>query len=276
MRPTSLVFTTLALGLLAGTAAAQECPSYLGTKVQPQSFNVVSAQMSRLPRTKDEYETTAAFEARQTAAASALPGHFVVSTPLDMKYVEYDADARKLRIKTYAIDNTRTNYSGVFGFGSPLAGKVTFSSENINVVVETTEKRNGSYAAKNAFGAEVQVQRVKRSTKAVFDRIGAYYENLFFDSRGYITGMPTAIAEFPDATPEFAKDFKRLTRAALVVVPKAPFYAKGPVPWGEPTATSPFEIDETLEVVIADIRCVLLVDPTGQVQGSIATRTGQH
>lgn len=77
---------------------------------------------------------------------------------------------------------------------------------------------------------------------------------------------------FRDVTLEMAKDIKTTARAAIVYVPKAPYFAKGKYPWGKPTIDGPLEIDETIEVAIGDIQCALFLSLQGKVNGAVATR----
>lgn len=115
------------------------------------------------------------------AAALSSQARQVISVPLDLKYVNYDADAQALNVSTYAIADTNTDYTGVFGFGTAYYDKVKFvASSLINIVTSQPEKVVGTYKAQNSFGAAIRVTRMTRSTQALFERAAKYGEDLFF------------------------------------------------------------------------------------------------
>lgn len=269
-----LTLTAVVIGICALPAqakAATDCPSYLEQVVNPVTFDVLAAKVSKLPSKKDEFETTAQFESRVSDALNGQPETYIVSIPFDSEHVIYDADAQRLRVNSYAFDNATTKWNGVFGYGTPFDGQVKYSPlGNVDIVVSETKSLAGSYQGSNAFGVKMKVQKERRTTKAIFDREAKYGEDLFF-APGAPVGHSPVVLDF-EATPELARKFKPKFRAALVISPKPPFHAVGKVEWGEPTIKRPLDIDETLIAVIADIQCALLTDETHRVAASITTR----
>lgn len=255
-------------------AHAEECTAYIGKTIHPVSIDVVIATVSNLPNAKWEFESSKDYEDRLAKAKSGTPPIFIVASPLDEKQIDYDADNKKFRIKSFAIDNINTTYDGVFGYGTLLYEKVKYSNrDNIDLVVSTVESKNGTYRAKNMFGVDVKVEKVNRTTKAVFEREAVYGEDLFFPPQPYgSASRSNVIVEFSDTSPDVARKTKSSMKAAIVIAPKPPFYAKGKVGWGEPTLEAPIDIDETLEVVVADIKCVLITNQDGKVNVAIPTR----
>ena len=153
---------------------AAECTSYSGQSVTPITLDELMSVVSKLPNVKDEFETTQAFEARVASATAGMDRPHIVWIPLDPKYINYDADARTLSVKIYALSNEMTDYYGVFGYGTPYHGKIKTSTlgSHINVVVRRPEERDGSFTAQNSFGAVANVTRVIRRTQALFEREG--------------------------------------------------------------------------------------------------------
>lgn len=269
-----LVVFILSHLLCQGLAHAEECNAYVGKTIHPVSIDVTIATVSKLPNAKGEFESTKEYDGRLAKAKSDMPSKFIVTTLLDEKQIDYDADNKKLRIKSFAIDSINTTYDGVFGYGTQLYEKLKYSNrDNIDLVVSTNESKNGTYRGKNIFGVDVTVEKVKRTTKAVFERESAYGEDLFFPPQpSGSASRSNVIAEFPDIPPNVARKIKGSMKAAIVIVPKPPYFAKGKVSWGEPTIEAPIDIDEALEVVVADIQCVLITNQDGKVIAAIPTR----
>lgn len=263
-------------GVWVANTNAAECTRYSGQTVTPGTVDDLLAELAKLPNLKDEFETTQAFETRMAAATSGAQQLRVVWVPVDSKYVTYDADARKLSVHVYALANERTDYYGVFGYGTPYDGKVKTAlgtlGTNINIVLRKPEEKDGSFTGQNSFGAVTNVTRVKRSTQALFEREGARGEDLFFPNEGAAAARKRLIVEFPETPVDIAKTVKATLKAAVVVVPKWPFYAKGKVSWGPPTVQRPTLLDESLEVAVVDFQCALLTDGTGKVFAAIDTR----
>lgn len=265
----------VASSTLMAHASDGQCAPYLGQTVTPGTLEDLLVDLQKLPSIKDEFETTAAFDARIAAASTGTSGQRIVWVPLDKKYVGYDADTSKLSLQTYALTNENTKYSGVFGYGTPLVDKVRFDSglgSNINIVVHKPETTSGTFVGQNSFGASTTITRVKRHTLALFEREGAMGEDLFFPNRQTGTALKQIFAEFPDTPVEVAKKVKTELMAAVIIVPKWPFYAKGKVSYGRPSIARPTDIDETLEVGIVDFQCALLTNSVGKVFGAIDTR----
>lgn len=266
------VFASIAWTTHAGAA---DCAQYLNQVVIPGTLEDFLADLERLPNTKGEFETSAAYEARMAAALAGVAGPRIVGVPMNLQYVAYDADASVVTVKTYAVSNENTDYSRIFGYGSPYEGKVPYASSvgsNIHIVVRKPETTDGSFTGQNSYGATSNITRVKRQTLALFEREGARGEDLFFPTGAAATARDQVIAAYPNTPVDVAKKVKSSLTAAMVVTPKWPFYAKGKVFYGPPTMRRPIDIDETLEVGVVDFQCALLMNPEGKVFGAIDTR----
>lgn len=271
----ALGFAVVCFSWATNTQAAG-CTGYAGQTVAPGTIDDLLVELAKLPSLKDEFETTKAFEARMAAATAGTEQLRIVWVPLDSKYIKYDADARKLSVQVYAMANERTDYHGVFGYGTPYDGKIKTAlgtlGTNINIVVRKPEETDGSFTGQNNFGAATNVTRVKRYTQALFEREGERGEDLFFPNEAAATARKHVIVEFPETSADIAKIAKAAFKAAVVIAPKWPFYAKGKVLWGPPTIQRPTLIDESLEVAVIDFQCALLTDGTGKVFAAIDTR----
>ncbi|WP_260685056.1 energy transducer TonB [Variovorax sp. KBS0712] len=257
---------TTACALFSQAYAQEACSSFDGQIVQPVRANVLWKRLASIPNVKGEYETTEAYEARVANALGDLAGQVIVDVPIDSKFMVYDADANRLDVQSYAFSNGTTKYSGVFGYGTPFDGKIKYGmSGNKDVVYPSEEVRLGSYLGVTALGAKVRVSKIRRTTKAIFEREARWNEGLFAN--------PKAAMSFDNITPATARQMKATAKAAIVYSPKAPYFAKGKFPWGEPTLEGPMDIDETIEVAIGTIHCALLLDSTGKVYAAAATTT---
>lgn len=226
---------------------------YLGKKITPVSFEYVKNILTTIPKIKSEYETTTTFHSRQSEVLKNVPKIFVLQVPLDKKYVKYNADEQLLIIDTYAVDNANIRYEGVFGYGTPFYEKIDYINDrNMDVVISSKEYFFGSYWASNAFGVKAKVSRSKRITSAVFDGVGA-----LFDRDDYLAKLKANRTQ--------AQLIKASLKAALVIMPKYPYYVRGKVLWDDPTIYSPLDIDEDLNVIIADIQFVLITDSVNNV-----------
>lgn len=172
MRPfLKIPFLVLVLTSSSYVNAEDLCDRYIAQTVQPLQASGFWKRLANVPTVKGEYETTAAFEARAASAMNQIAEPVIIEVPLQRKYVLYDADANRLNVQAYAFANGTTQYDGVFGYGTPLSGKIKYgTSDNIEVVLPSEEKQMGSYVGISAMGAKIRVTKIKRATKAIFER----------------------------------------------------------------------------------------------------------
>lgn len=260
---------TLALAGLSCANAQDICASYVAQTVQPVKASVLWRQLTGVPTVKSEYEASPAFEDRVENAMASIASPVVVEVPIQRKYITYNADANRLDVQSYAFSNGTTQYSGVFGYGTPFYESIKYGlSDNIHIVFPHEEKQLGSYIGTNAMGVRIRVTKVRRFTKVIFERGGKWGERLFSD----LSQHDAPVISIVNVTPDMAKHVKATARAAIVYVPKAPYFAKGKYPWGGPTIEGPMEIDETIEVAIGDIQCALFLNSAGKVYAAAVTR----
>lgn len=260
--------SSLLLSVLAGSAPVQSsCQSYVGTIVKPIAFSEAVKGFANL-KPKSEFETTAAYEVRRQAALPDLSGPIIVAkNPEDIKYFVYDADTQKLRILSYAFDNTGFLAWEAF-YAAGLNDKIDSSTySNIDVVISQNEKITGTYEATNGYGAKTQVTKIERSVEAIFDRKDSSITGYLFPQA---QKSPYAVGEL-SLTPEIAQMLKPKLNLAFVVAPKEPYFVAGSTGVGKTTISNPTDITMKFSVMIADIQCGLLMDSDGKVLGGYAT-----
>jgi len=268
----ALHFASVFVLIGAQPAFGQVCASYEGQTVSPASIDTVISTVSELPAEKDEFETTEQFNARVQASLGNLEGAYVVGTMFDAEHAVYDADNQRFNIKSYALDNMNASWEAIFGYGRPLYERVKYSSfGNVDIIVSNTERVTGSYRASNAFGASATISEVSRVNVGIFDREAAYGEDLFFRNREEGRVVDQVIGTIA-ADPVTARNLKDTMRGAVVIVPKAPWYAVGDKSWGAPTISNPQDVTETVSAVIADIQCALVLDGSNRVLLAVQTR----
>jgi hypothetical protein len=263
MQITSIA-AALSLAASAPAIAQDVCARYQDMIVAPITIQSALARFANVPTEKGEFETTAQFAARQAAAVGGAVGPIIISKEVDPQYIRYDADAQRLTIQTYLFDNANFSHDVVFGYGTPLHDRVTYSAlYNTDVVISQSETPAGSYRASNAFGANVEVTRIRRRTFAVFEGQSAQ-SGLFANGGGPVlvqVSMP----------PAQAQTIKPQLRIAFVVTPRSPYIARGTGAANRPSISYPFEITEEVTVLMADIQCALLTDSGNRVLGAFPT-----
>jgi hypothetical protein len=185
-----------------------------------------------------------------------------------VKYFKYDADSKKLHIVSFAFDNKNMDFWSAF-YSSGLQDSIKAStSKNVSVVISTSDVIDGSYEASNAYGKKVEVAKINRKTRAIFDRSGELYNRGLFPSAEkspYEVGVISL-------SPEDAQRLKPLLKVAFVVDPKEPYFVTGFQKAGKTTVDFPFDINENFSIIIGDIKCGLLLDDSKKVIGSYPTR----
>lgn len=249
----------------------------------PSTFDEVFAEVRKIPRFKDEFETTNQFDDRQASAMATCARHYLIEAPVDHKYVRYDADAQVLSVVTYALTNTRASdgeLNSLFGHGSELraSGQVlgySTISSNIAWAFPRDQRDVDTYDGSNAFGATLKITKQQGIARGVFEREGTLKENVWTEkAESNAHGTPTVdpVAFEVRTDPSTAKSLKNGgLRAALLVAPRAPYYVTG-VDRFSPTIRAPFDRTTDVRYLIGDLQCVALFDPSGKLIAIRATR----
>lgn len=258
----------VAFSLMTGAASAQDCTSLLDTTITPVSFAEASRSLHAAPLIKDEFETTTAFEARVAAARQNLPSTLAISVELDKDDVTYNADAGEFIVKSSAFGSAYGIdwFSAFYNAPTKPVG-YTLSSEVIGLAVSSKETPTGTYMGQNAYGASWEIVKIDRNVDAIFDGVAPRFDQKLFGT-GYLDDFSWKIA-VPAAN---ARQFKESLRAALIVVPQAPFYIENRQPLGARiTMQNPRDVTQIAHVIVADVKCAVLTNANNYVLMAITT-----
>jgi hypothetical protein len=257
--------------LLSFDALAQNCAALVGSQVAPITFGAGASLLTGVPSKKGEFETTAQYQTRLQIAVAKLPDSMIVAIPLSQEYVAFNADLGAIQINSYAIKNMNTDWFTVF-YGSNHFGAVEYGSlfDNIDLVLDSNDQVIGTYRGQNSYGATFTVSRVTRVVRAIFDRKSAPRDELMFPGQQSSTYGP-AIWTIP-MTADQARREKGKLRAAVLIVPKSPFYFENTQPSStRATMQNPREVAQLSKIIVADIQCVIITDEVGKVLRSQPT-----
>lgn len=265
----------LALAMLVPTgAAAQDCPSYLGTSPSLTSITDALAQFENVTP-KDEFETTAQYEAR-IAAATGGSGPLVIPKAIDEGQLTYDADRQVFQIGRFFFDNVNMPIRELWSYGGPFyeAGNFQSRSDNIDTVIEQDDVPTGTYTGSNAFGASTEVIQLDRVYWGIYDRPVTGRGGSSFAASYLVPteGDAEHIGELPMAPAE-ARQFRETAKVAFVVVPQAPWLINYREDYpSEATVRNPLEVTTVMHVLFADIQCALILDASNTVVSAFETR----
>lgn len=264
-------FVAAAAVSFAGAASAQNCAGLLNTQIAPVSFDAATRLFSGgsgAAITKDEFETTAQFEARQAAARSNMPASLFVSLPVDMDQIAYNADTGAFEIKTYAVANIGADWFTVF-YGSPYYNTMGTGiiGSALAVVLSSEDRPTGTHMGKNGYGAEWEITEVHRDVNIIFEGKPANYGSTLFQNNSGpapIWSLPVPVAE--------ARAFKPKIHAAALIAPKAPYYFENTQDsTARITVQNPRDLTQESHVIVADIQCVVITDDVNNVVLAVST-----
>lgn len=250
-------------------AAQTSCRAYVGRTVSPTPFETIASRFANV-KPKSEFETTAEYKKRLAEAQAVARDPVIIQKPpTDRKYLVYDADKRSLAVKAFAFDwggillwnaINSTEYKNEFRVSA---------LDNVMAVVSQDRRPVGNYQGSNAYGATRRVQRELWTTQVIYDRTVGDDEGLF----------PGAYSEANVAgriplSPADAQTLKQIITLGFVVLPKQPYLIRGSYqpPFGRPRYDNPREIIDNFTILIADIRCGLVLGPSNLVLAAFPTR----
>jgi len=269
---TSAAVTTFAI-LAAGTAFAQQaCDVEPGTVISLTEIDPILETMSGLK--KDEFETTADFEARvKDTVKKAVEGSVFLQTHHDEGSAIYDADQSAWFITEYFPTNSSWNFSrdAVEEAGLSEAGPQG------SVMLIVKDEVVDTYEAQNAMGASAVISKVEATRVGVLEIAEGspiatdWWKIDFFD-------MPESITyTIPDTTIE--------TQSSAITIPMQPNearVAKGSFKFAVyAELVEPFilrnqqHIDATMDTkreatinstfLVADVKCGFVTDQSNKV-----------
>ncbi len=252
----------------AGQVSAQTCDALFATKITPVTFSdAVQTLHNKTTPIKGEFETTDDYNTRVAASGSNIPETLIVSVPLDLKMITYNADKAAFEIKTYAVNINGAYWPSAFA-GSPYANTIPVRSYgDLGQVVATIDRPTGTYTGQNAYGVSWTVTRVTRRFDGIFEGPPRSYGMTLFQPKD----GPAPIWEMPVPL-DIARALKPRLRAAFLIAPKAPFYFANTRPLGNAvTIDNPNEFIQNSRVIVADIRCLIITDDTNTVRFVVET-----
>lgn len=274
MKKTAKAILSMLGIILVPAAAGAECSYAGGDRVQFSAPEDVAGILRAAAPQKDEFETSAEFELRQTAASAGLANETVlVRTKYDPKYVRYDADRERFLVSEYAWGNVIGSFDKVFGYGNTYSfPQVSISSNNLGQGLMVRERIIGRYEASNAFGKTLTILEIDRIRYGVIDTVldtflpdSADAWRLDYPSSGnYLAGNAIHAGVYLPVPISRARELKPMLQFGIEFSPREPFIAYGTDYWA-PRADRPTEIHEQIVTFIGDIRCVVIADGEGAV-----------
>ena len=249
------------LGILLGTmattsATAQTCTDLKGSVITVSTFDHLAKAVPTIAP-KDEFETTAQYEARKAAAASSGPsGPVYIEVPHDNDgFIKYNADLGAFEINAghfkggYYLTEL-DNYSGPFDKGSNYRSNLV--GVGLTNDIEVTE----TYTATNGFGAEVEVFKRNVTRHELVEGLKEFstveasiWEGSSYETVGVLTVPP---AEARDVSPRL--------RTAVLFSPTAPFYVEHVDVGPSPKRDRPYEDVITTKALVGDLQCAVVYD----------------
>lgn len=262
---------------MAGLAQAQSaCDTPIGSKVELSSLdNILATVSGGGPLTKDEFETTAAFEARKAAAQAGMGGgEIVLSAVVDHDQIIYDADNQRWKLKKYFVNNSPWNFDTEAVDAYMTGARSDFRS----LVLRAVDTVTGSYTASNAMGAQVEVKVYTVIRVSLLElspsspRVDKYSDDhLFFhlpdtamEYVDYLRRERETRYAFIPMPVERARELKGKLGFAAVASLREPFFFAH-TDQIYPKMNNPVDATIHHSFLVADVRCGLVLDDLGAV-----------
>lgn len=239
----------------------------------PISFQSALTRIQTVPRFRGEFETTVAFQKRQSESASKFATRCLLEVPLEIEHVRYDADSQRLLVSLDAFGH-RTyirpqHQEPAFGYTSELErnGYDLNTVRCIGMMIFHKEETTGYSNRVNAFGTTVRVRNARALVHGVVEEKSKYQGRDLFPRED----QSLHAFEVP-MSPSTAKGLnKRGLRAALLFDPLPPYYATG-VWSSEATINDTNDVRTDLKYLIGDIQCAVLYGTQGEILATTETR----
>lgn len=272
MRITASFVAVLAL-INPSISIAQDCSSYLGQVISPMQFEQAANSMPKI-EPKGEFETSADYNARISAASNTSSQTiFISKSPGNQDYIQYDADNQRFAIMSQAFTFWNLYAWEVFS-GTPYGTILNASTfTNIEVGLEEEDTAKGTYVATNSFGSRTVVTKIDRQISGIFERPTDYSKGeTLFSGLFPNADQNTHIVGHISIPPELARDAKAGFRLAFGITPRFPYVVRNTSKGSEPTIDNPTDVTKHTTIIIADIKCGIVMDRTNKVLGSYPTR----
>jgi hypothetical protein len=229
--------------------------------IQARKFLSVSearAKLKTVTLVKDEFETTAAYNARVDSARSGLPtGPILVAIP-DNSLIKYDADSGMAKVVSYSIFTSCLvdQYSLSKEMKSVLFGKPgKFSNSSYCLARMVRSEDCKTYQATNGYGAKLTVKKTYIFREGVYFGSGDSGQNFYLENKSYSSDP---VFSFPASVIE-ARSLKIHSQMLILVQPVAPFTGNGNY-YSKPTLNSPRETLIKTDLIVGKPLCFAIGD----------------
>lgn len=268
MRALRWATCALILAFATSTVQAAAQDSYFKTRDQARNFNaLVAAEDGKSTLCSGYLGQTitptpfAAFPQKMTSANRAAP--VVLAVPINRDYLRYDAEAGAMFVSAGAFPANGFSaaaqadaVSNVALLGAGIDAPILGGAK---VAIGESERVLSTQMGRNIFGQPVRVSNVERHTRGLYLGKG----RLFPLARN--AGSAVMAFDLPKAQ---ATTAKTTLRAAVVVIPRAPYLLTGSGPGAAANAQQPAHYIERWSIVVARPQCALILDDRSKVLGS--------
>lgn len=248
----------------AASPEADRCTVKAGDNVTPITPQTLSKRLVGLAATKSEFESSQDFEDRKITAQQNVQPKYIVTATASSDHISYDADRERFAISKFSWANISPDLESVRGLDErPISVLTNYHGLGLS----TSETPSGTYRGSNAYGVSAEIVRLRRQTYGVFDRLPRPGENtwrLDFDKGDGAPASPHTGGIFLDASRSDAQALKANIRFAVELAPRPPFVVRGSRRF-EPRIDRPTDIDETTEIFVGKVGCLIVIDSSGTV-----------
>lgn len=270
----ALLGCLLVVVITTSRSVAMQCPAKVSEEVVLTTPEDAYGKLLQANPAKDEFETSAEYEARRRAGAvkAGLGDALAIESVYYSKNVRYDADSGFMFVGEYAWDNMGVGWDRAENLGK----EVGRFANVLGIGLKSEETAVGTYEASNAMGATVTVVQIERTNYAIFDRVLTRHSSLSDKAaREWETEEQKQIGNLMVSGIRikmergYARYIKSKIRIGVMIIPKEPFTDTGTRYW-EPTIDRPREVFQTTKFIVADILCVLLMNDAEKVLATVA------
>jgi hypothetical protein len=271
-RLTSIAFTIL---ILPNVAFAQNCPAP-NSSINAIERDIAFAEAAPLNVVKDEFETTAQYEARRARLSSSTDAFWLNDPHLVESELVYNADAGQFEIELNSLAADLSAYRDKKLTELQRSG-LDIKEYNRSANLGFTKHVKSKQMMQNGFGASFEVEKVDTDNFRVFDRpVSSILENDLWqpdfskseekDRGGYKYTQNKKYISI-QIEPEKARTLKPQMRGAILLRPKSPYRIEtSSIASSFPPAPDfPYIWSDTYQVIIADILCYAFTDSAGRV-----------
>lgn len=267
-------WATCALTILAALTAAHAAAqgSYSKVRREAQDFNVLAtAENSKSALCRSYVGQTVAptsfatLTQRLAANSQATPGSspVVLAIPINRDHTRYDAEAGAMFVSAGALPAAGFSAAAQADAVSNLA----LLSANIDapmmggvkIALGESQRVLGTEMGRNIVGQPVRVSNIERHTRGLYLGKGTLFPS------AQDGGSPVMAFELPKAQATAAR---ATLRAAVALVPQAPYFLTGSGSGAAANAQQPVHYVERWSIVIAEPKCALILNARNKVLAS--------